>query len=296
MFEHYVWLIIAGATVGLVSSYFGVGACFIMVPVMISTLVNVYGVDPSLAAVIAFGSNMGVVVPTAISGLLRHRQELIRKNMKFPLDHWIRFAIPCGVGSILGSLASFIFFTSYRRIAGLVLKGLFGITCLIGAYRFMKARAKIIDELKKPSTLKYAITGLLCGIFVNFIGIGGGLVYVPTLNVLLEIPIHLTIPISIGTMILGSGIGVTCYGILGFLDQLKHPNEYPPYSLGWFNLMLFLLLGVPSVIFAQIGPKLAHKTPPKKLKILLAILYVYIGIRLTINSLMQLQGLKPIIP
>jgi len=288
---HWIWLIVAGATVGLISSYFGVGACFIMVPVMISTLTSMFKVDPSLAPLIAFGSNMAIVVPTAISGVLKHKNELARKGMPFPLEHYLKFAIPVGVGSFLGSLLAFVFFTTHRAIAGLILKGLFGITCLIGAYRFMKARAKPINELKEPSTIKYTLAGLLCGCLAHFMGIGGGLIYIPTLNVILEIPIHIAVPISIATMVIGSSIGALSFGVLGYLDQLKHPAEYPPLTFGWFNLLLFILIGIPSVIFAQIGPKLAHKTPPKKLKILLAILYIYVGLRLTMNSIMQMTNL-----
>mgnify|MGYP000117779960 CR=1 FL=1 len=292
----YLWLVIAGATVGLVSSYFGVGACFIMVPIMISVLMNIYNVNPSLAPLIAFGSNMAIVVPTAISGVIRHKRELAKKGVSFPLNHYLKFGIFVGIGSFLGSLLAFIFFTTYRAIAGLILKGLFGLMCLVGAYRFMRARAKTINELSEPSTIKYALAGLLCGGLAHFIGIGGGLIYLPTLNVILEIPIHIAVSLSIATMIIGSSIGALSFGILGYIDQLKHPTEYPPYTFGWFNLLLFLLIGLPSIIFAQLGPRLAHRTPPRKLKILLAILYVYIGVRLTLNSVMQLQGLPPIIP
>ncbi len=293
---HYVMLILAGAAVGLVSSYFGVGACFIMVPVMISVLTGIYNVNPSLAPLIAFGTNMAIVVPTAISGLIRHWREFKRKGMAFPVNHYVRFAIPVGIGSFLGSLLAFTFFTAYRRVAGLVLKLLFGVTCLIGAYRFMRARAKSVSELREPNTLRYVLAGLFCGCLAHFMGIGGGLIYIPTLNVLLEIPIHIAVAISIATMIIGSSIGSISFGLLGYLDQLKHPEDYPPFTFGWFNLLLFTFIGIPSILSAQVGPRLAHKTPPRKLKFLLALLYTYIGVRLTLNSLAQLQGLKPILP
>jgi len=58
----------AGAAVGLVSSFFGVGACFITVPVTIFVFEVYMGCPPQLAPLIAFGTNMAVVVPTALSG------------------------------------------------------------------------------------------------------------------------------------------------------------------------------------------------------------------------------------
>ena len=296
-----MWLLlfsmfITGSLVGLVSSFFGVGACFIMVPAMIAFFESAFHVPPSLAPLIAFGTNMSVVVPTSLSGVLRHRRELKSKGLSFPTKHYLYFGIPVGIGSFIGALFAFTFFATHRATAGILLKGLFGIVCLIGAYRFMKAKPLPVSELNPPNVTKYSASGLFAAIFAHFIGIGGGIVYMPILNTLLKIPVHIAVPISLATMIIGSSVGAASFGILGYIDQIKHPQDYPPLSFGWFNLIAFLSLGIGSIIFAQIGPRLAHKTSPKKFKILLAIVYAYIGIRLIIRSIYQIQGLKPPIP
>lgn len=289
-------LLIAGALVGLVSSYFGVGACFIMVPVMINFFESLWGVSPNLAPLLAFGTNMAVVVPTALSGVLRHRVELRKKGVNFPFEHWLNFAVPVGVGSFLGSLLAYVFFISFRAEAGIILKTVFGFFCIFGAYRFMMSKPTSVDALKAPSVFKYAPAGLLSGMLAHFIGIGGGILYVPVLNTFLGVPVHLAAGISLATMTIGSSVGALSFGFLGYLDQLRHPLEYPPLSLGWFNLVVFLTMGTVSVVFAQIGPQLAHKTPPGKFKILLAIVYTYIGLRLIIDGFFQLLGLPPPIP
>ncbi|RLE01608.1 MAG: hypothetical protein DRI99_07100 [Candidatus Aminicenantes bacterium] len=43
-------------------------------------------VSPSLSALLAFGTNMAIVVPTALSGVLRHRRELKKKKLKFQIE------------------------------------------------------------------------------------------------------------------------------------------------------------------------------------------------------------------
>ncbi len=290
------FLLLTGSAVGLISSFFGVGACFIMVPVMIYTLEKFFGISLSLAPLIAFGTNMAVVVPTVLSGVLRHTKELKKRNLKFPKRHYMSFAPFVGVGSALGSIAAYQLFSSFRESAGIVLKTLFGIACLIGAYRFMSAKPLGVEHLREPDLKKYSILGVLGGILAHFIGIGGGIVYMPILNGILAIPVHYAVGLSLGTMIIGSSIGALFFGILGRMDQRIHPGAYPPLSFGWFNLLLFVGLGFSSIVFAQIGPRLAHKTSPRRYKVLLAIVYFYIGIRLVVRGFYQLRGLTPPIP
>lgn len=289
-------LLVIGALVGLVSSFFGVGACFIMVPVMITVLERLEGVPPNVAPLIAFGTNMAIVVPTALSGAFRHEKKLRSKEYHFPWKNYIWFVIPVVIGSVIGSLSAYVFFISYRAFAGLILKTLFGIMCLIGAYRFMRARPLELHELKEPDPKLYTAGGLVSGFLANFMGIGGGLVYMPVLNAVLAIPVLFAVEISLSTMVIGSAVGSSMFGLLGSIDQAANPSSYPAWTFGWFNLELFLVIGVASIIFAQIGPHLAHKTNPKQFKILLAAVYVYVGIRLVVNGFLQLQGLPALIP
>lgn len=289
-------MIVTGSLVGLVSSFFGVGACFIMVPVMMYCFETFMKTSPSLSVLLAFGTNMAIVVPTALSGTLRHKRELKRKNLIFPTKHYLSFALPVGLGSLTGSVFAFIFFESFREQAGIALKTIFGIFCLAGAYRFMKAKPLPTRELPKLSIPKFAGAGYFSGLLAHFIGIGGGIVYMPMLNTLLRIPVHTAVSISLATMVIGSLVGALSFITLGHIDQLQHPLDYPEFSIGWFNLLAFSSIGLASIIFAQLGPKLAHKTSPSKFKVLLAVVYVYIGIRLVINGILQLKGLTPLIP
>ena len=60
-------LLLTGIAVGFASGLLGVGGCFIMVPVQYWALTSI-GVDPTIAIRIAFGTNLLVVLPTALSG------------------------------------------------------------------------------------------------------------------------------------------------------------------------------------------------------------------------------------
>jgi len=289
-------LIIAGSAVGLVSSFFGVGACFIMVPVMMFCFETYMGAAPEISPLVAFGTNMAVVVPTALSGVYKHIKEMKKKEIAFPTNHYLNFAIPVGFGSLTGAIMAYILFSNFRAIAGLLLKTIFGVFCIIGAYRFMTAKPKPKDILPKLSKPKSYTSGFLSGTLAHFIGIGGGLIYMPVLNAILEIPVQLAVSISLATMVIGSSVGFVSFMVLGYNDSIINASQYPWLSIGWFNLLAFLGLGVSSIILAQVGPILTRKISPKKFKILLAIVYIYIGIRLIINGIFQLMGLSAPIP
>ena len=59
---------------GFVSGMLGVGGCFIMVPVQYWILTSM-GVSAKTAILTAFGTNLMVVIPTALSGALGHSKK-----------------------------------------------------------------------------------------------------------------------------------------------------------------------------------------------------------------------------
>jgi len=238
-----IWLLIAGMGVGFVNGMFGVGGCFLMVPTMFY-LFKELGVPVDTAMKISLCTNMAVVVPTALSGVLRHAR--IRK---FSMSHYWNFAIPVGVGSVVGSgIAVFV--------PGAVLKVLFGVLCLIGAYRFMTAKPRPVDKMPPVEKGKFWSTGVGSGFVAHFLGIGGGLVYVPALNTILGVPIHQGVALSQATMVIGSSVGALTFIILGLLRNL---TNLPMWSLSYFNLVAWLALVVTSIPLAQAGAVVAHK-------------------------------------
>jgi len=259
-----IWLLVAGAGVGFVNGMFGVGGCFLMVPTMFF-LFKGLGVPVDTAMKISLCTNMAVVVPTALSGALRHA-----RIKKFSMPHYWNFAIPVGVGSLVGSgIAVFM--------PGAVLKVSFGVLCLIGAWRFMTAKPRPVDEMPPVEKGKFWPTGFGGGFVAHFLGIGGGLVYVPALNTILGVPIHQSVALSQATMVIGSSVGALTFLILGLFRSLA---DLPPLSLSYFNLVAWLALVVTSIPLAQVGAIVAHKLSEKRLKFLLAILYIYVGLKL----------------
>ncbi|MEM2047514.1 MAG: sulfite exporter TauE/SafE family protein [Candidatus Jordarchaeales archaeon] len=297
------------------------------------------GVPSDLAIKLAFGTNMAVVVPTAIMGVLSHKKQ---KGEFIHVGEWKDLIVGVAIGSTIGSVGAFL-------APGELLKFLFGLFCLVGAYRFMTAKPKPIEEMpRQHSTLKAWVSGLVGGGTAQFLGIGGGLVYLIILNMVLDMPIHGAIAMSLATMIFGSGAGATVFAVLGstipwtvaylpdplgalvprlslqwtlstlnnvvpgiatlywmdviltsfnpvlhhvlrissvlgiapIVSQLNPVKIAPPLSIGFVNLIAFIALAATSIPMSRIGARAAHKVSPKRMGVLLAMVYVYVGLKL----------------
>ncbi|MHA1231458.1 MAG: sulfite exporter TauE/SafE family protein [Candidatus Helarchaeota archaeon] len=277
--------VLVGISVGFISSFFGVGASFIMAPIMMICFEIYLNTLPSISPLISFGTNMSIVIPTAISGTYKHIKELKKENIEFPLKHYTNFAIPVGFGSLTGTILVYSLFLNFRDYTGFILKILYGLFCIISSYKYVKTKIKPKNFLPKIYKKKSYILGYSSGLIAHFIGIGGGLFYLSILNTILEIPIQIATLLSLSTMIIGSSIGFSMFLVFGYHDYMINSSEYPPFTIGWFNYLAFLCIGIPSLIFAQIGPILANKISPKKFKILIVCLYIIIGIWLIFNGL-----------
>ena len=184
-------LLITGALVGLVSGLLGVGGCFIMIPVQFWILTAI-GIDPTIAIRVAFGTNLLVVFPTALSGALRHHKK------KAVL--W-RHAIILGLTSV-----AFTFVGAWvaSNLSGNVLKIIFGSAILLGALRMATAHPIRVKGEPHANPLTYIFLGAIFGFVTGLIGIGGGVLMVPLMVIFLNYHMHEAVATSTAIMIFTS--------------------------------------------------------------------------------------------
>ncbi len=122
MLEEMAVLLITGLGVGFASGLLGVGGCFIMIPVQY-WVYTAMGMDPQTATMVAFGTNLMVVFPTAMSGAYAHS----KKGYV-----WWKAAVVLGVtgavGAVIGSSIAAILPKNVLRI-------LFGLAVVIGSHQ-----------------------------------------------------------------------------------------------------------------------------------------------------------------
>ncbi len=257
-----VVLAITGIGVGFAGGLLGVGGCFIMVPVQIWVF-TAMGVPLDIAVKMAFGTNLLVVLPTAMSGAYGHTKRGVV---------WWRAAVVLG---LVGAFGCFIGATIAAQLPGALLKFIFGAAIFIGGVRMLTAKPIKVEEEPRDSLLLWAAWGFPMGILTGIIGIGGGILMIPVMVLALKFRMHNAVGTSTAMMIFTSMGGALGY----ILNGLSVP-ALPAYSLGYVNLLAWLALAATSIPMAQVGVMAAHRLPAKKLRYVFIVVMLYIALKM----------------
>ena len=130
---HIITLLVTGIGAGFAGGLLGLGGAFLMGPVQYLVYTNM-GLPTDMAVKLAFGTNLLVILPTAISGTWRHH----RKRVVF----W-KAAIIMGSCSLIGSFGGA---TIASHLHGAALKIAFGAIILVSGIRMLTARPPRIEE------------------------------------------------------------------------------------------------------------------------------------------------------
>lgn len=265
-FVYVLVLLAAGILVGLACGLLGVGGGFIMVPVQIWALTST-GIDPTLATRIAFGTSLAVILPTSLSGC--HGHSCLGAVL------WRQGSV-LGLAGLLGAALGG---TLAAHAPGDLLKTIFGVAVMAGALRMLLAE-KILpkeshDVRPRDGTAPYLIWGLAVGVVSGLTGIGGGVILVPALVVALGFNMYQAVGTSSVAIAFNAVGGTLAYVVNGW-----GMAGLPPYSLGYIDLMQFVLLATASVVTAPLGVKIAHRLPAEQLRYIFIVLMIYVGLRM----------------
>jgi len=224
-------------------------------------------IDPDAAILIAFGTSLLVILPTAISGTLGHnRRKAIQWKTALNLGL-------CGLaGALLGSFLA-------ARIPGAALEtGFGGLVLAIAVWMALGLMPRLVKDGAEPREKPWLVAalGLPIGVVTGLTGLGGGVLKVPVLVLALKFPVHLAVGTSVASIIF-AGLG----GIVGYIINGLGVPGLLPYSLGYVNLLpVGLCLVATSIPVAQLGVRAAHALPAKKLRYVLIAFLIYSGLRM----------------
>lgn len=251
-----------GVAVGFASGLLGVGGCFIMIPVQVWVF-TAMGIPLDVAVKVAFGTNLLVVLPTAMSGAWGHS----RKGVV-----WWKAGVILGVFGAVGAL---IGATIAAHIPGEILKIIFGVAILLGAIRMLTAKPPKVEEEPKDNSWLWAAWGFPMGIVTGLIGIGGGILMIPVMVLALRFKMHQAVGTSTAMMILTSIGGLTGYVINGW-----GVPALPAYSVGYVNIPTWAVLAGTSIPMAQVGVRAAHRLPARQLRWVFIAVMFYVALKM----------------
>lgn len=227
-------VLLGGLLIGLLLGLLGGGGAILTVPL----LVHVQGLEPRAAIPAA----LLVVLVTAIAALGPHARA---GNVR-----WATGLVFGGAG-VLGAHTG-------GRLAGLVpergLLLLFSLVMLVTSVALLRCRTcdGEAEEARRASpgaTLRLALTGALVGLLVGTVGVGGGFLIVPILNLVAGQSTRTAVGTSMLIIALNSAAGLS--------GHLAHAR---------IDVAVALPLVALAVIGSQIGARLSPRLPMRTLR------------------------------
>jgi uncharacterized protein len=293
-----VFLVFAmGIAVGFISGMFGIGGGFLMTPLLIFI-----GVSPAVS-VATVASH---IAASSFSGVINYWR---RRAVDFAL------AVMLLVGGFVGTVAGVWLFTVLRAVGQLdlaiglsyvVLLSAVGSLMIAESVRaIMRERHGKPVELRRPgshiwfhglplklrfkqsriyvSVIPILVIGFLIGFIGAVMGIGGGFLLVPMLIYLLRVPTAVVIGTSMVLTLVTMASATVLHAVTNHL----------------VDAVLALILMVGGVIGAQFGARAGQNIRGERLRLLLGLLVLAVGLRFAVGlflrpddvySIRQLEG------
>ena len=257
----------AAAGAGFMAGLLGVGGGIVMVPALYYAF-TVLDFDIVTRMHLSVGTSLAIIIPTSIISTMTHKEyDAVDFKMVKSFGVFILAGVICGtfLAVNLKTPALVLFFSIFALMVGLF---------------FIFLREKLVDNPKKLSAVVKNISGVIIGFISVPLGIGGGSLMVPFMRTF-----GYDIRKSIGTAAaVGFLIAVT--GTITMITGGKIiDNVNTPYSIGYINLLGFVVFVPVTMVMARIGAKVVHKIDKKLLSKIFGIFLILVSIRSFIEYL-----------
>ncbi len=260
-------LAVAAAGAGFMAGLLGVGGGIVMVPALYYAF-TVLDFDIVTRMHLSVGTSLAIIIPTSIISTMTHKEyDAVDFKMVKSFGVFILAGVICGtfLAVNLKTPALVLFFSIFALMVGLF---------------FIFLREKLVDNPKKISAVVKNISGVIIGFISVPLGIGGGSLMVPFMRTF-----GYDIRKSIGTAAaVGFLIAVT--GTITMITGGKIINNVnTPYSIGYINLLGFVVFVPVTMVMARIGAKVVHKIDKKLLSKIFGIFLILVSMRSFIEYL-----------
>jgi len=242
-------MLITGGIAGVLAGLLGIGGGIVIVPVLDAALAFL-NVDAAIRMQVAVATSLATIIPTSIASSRAHHK---RQSVDVALvKRWAIFVL---IGSVAGALVA-------ARVHSDVLAIVFAIMAMIMAIKLMLPLdgKTLTDEV--PSGPFVPVIPTSIGAVSSMMGIGGGTFSVAILTLFNE-PIHR----AVGTAAL-FGLVISLPGTIGFMAAGFGDPRLPPASIGYVNLVGFVLISSTTFLAAPLGAAIAHKMSRRSLSLM----------------------------
>jgi len=258
---------IAAAVAGFLAGLLGVGGGIIMVPALYYAF-TVLDFDIITRMHLSVGTSLAIIIPTSIISTKTHMEyDAVDFKMVKSFGIFILFGVIAGtfLAVNLKTAALVLFFSIFAFIVGLF---------------FIFLREKLLENPKEISDLVKNISGIVIGFISVPLGIGGGSLMVPFMRTFgYDIRKSIGTAAAVGFLIAVSG------SITMILGGKIIDNVNTPFSIGYINLLGFLVFVPVTTIMARIGAKAVYRIDKKLLSKIFGTFLIIVSIRSFIEYL-----------
>ena len=240
-------LAVAAAVAGFMAGLLGVGGGIIMVPALYYAF-TVLDFDVLTRMHLSVGTSLAIIIPTSIISTKTH-MEYDAVDFKMVKS----FGVFILIGVIIGT-----FLAVNLKTPSLVL--FFSIFAFMVGLFFIFLREKLVENPKTISNVVKNISGIIIGFISIPLGIGGGSLMVPFMRTFgYDIRKSIGTAAAVGFLISASG------AITMIIGGKIINNVNTPFSIGYINLLGFIVFVPVTMVMARIGAKVVYKIDRKLL-------------------------------
>ncbi|MDC3022818.1 sulfite exporter TauE/SafE family protein [Candidatus Pelagibacter sp.] len=261
IFNLLVVLAAAAAVAGFMAGLLGVGGGIIMVPALYYAF-TVLDFDIVTRMHLSVGTSLAIIIPTSVISTKTH-MEFDAVDFKMVKSFGIFILIGVIAGTFLAvnlkTPALVLFFSIFAFIVGLF---------------FIFVRERLMQNPKNISDMIKNFSGIIIGFISVPLGIGGGSLMVPFMRTFgYDIRKSIGTAAAVGFLIAVSG---TITMIMGgeIID-----NVNSPFSIGYINLLGFIVFVPVTMIMARIGAKAVYKIDKKLLSKIFGTFLIIVSLR-----------------
>ncbi|MBO8158899.1 sulfite exporter TauE/SafE family protein [Thermosyntropha sp.] len=244
-------VLLMGMTAGILGAILGIGGGVVMLPASEILL--------GLSSPVAVGTTLFAVIFTSVSGAFGHYR---KGNVE------VKSGLLVALGGITGVCAGSYIFKQYLTTNVELLKVLLGIIFLIMAAKMAWEvyagwqKGEKADETKEKKIPFYylILLGIFTGTLTGLLGLGGGFIMVPAMMWML----NLKPAKAAGTTLLAM-LPIALFG--GMIKLLQ----------GFVDFETGFLMGLGTVIGAQIGVKISNVIRPELFKVCFTIIFILLA-------------------
>ena len=240
-------LLLAGSLAGIMAGMLGIGGGMILVPLLVFVF-DLMKVSEALIPHLAIGTSLTTIVVTSLSSAKAHL-----KRGSFDKELLKHSIMPTTLGAGFGGLLA-------GSISGMVLVVIFGFVAVVVSVRMMMPSKIHNENHQEPNRFLIGNLTGLTGMISAMVGIGGGAMNVPLLN-MMGIKIHQAVGTSASI-----GFMIALPGAIGFIVSGWEKPNLPEFSFGFIHWLAALCICLMTAIFAPLGATISHKLNAKKLK------------------------------